>query len=182
MFAGGGESILLNDPGTFGDDERLMDDFLGGTGDSVRQVRFAGLEGGLYQVVTYGWTPMFADDLTAVWIEEHGGVYQVCGGKWPGKLVHGVTHAIHHVNVTSGDINLNIAAGRFGASGNVNGIQLVRVGAACLSDWNHDGLSTSQDFFDFLASFFGGFADFNKDGATDSQDFFDFLAEFFAGC
>jgi hypothetical protein len=53
---------------------------------------------------------------------------------------------------------------------------------ACPCDWNNNGRVNSQDFFDFLAAFFGGQADYNGDGLTNSQDFFDFLACFFAGC
>ncbi len=55
----------------------------------------------------------------------------------------------------------------------------------CPCDWNHANGVNSQDFFDFLTSFFAGNADFNHDNTTNSQDFFDFLTCFFtppAGC
>jgi hypothetical protein len=54
----------------------------------------------------------------------------------------------------------------------------------CPCDFNRDAALNSQDFFDFLISFFAVSpeADFNADGVVNSQDFFDFLACFFTGC
>lgn len=52
----------------------------------------------------------------------------------------------------------------------------------CPCDVNSSGFVNSQDFFDFIASFFMNNGDFNGSGATDSQDFFDFLTCFFSGC
>jgi len=54
----------------------------------------------------------------------------------------------------------------------------------CAADFNGDSVVNSQDFFDFLAAFFGQApaADFNHDTFVNSQDFFDFLAAFFGGC
>jgi hypothetical protein len=58
-------------------------------------------------------------------------------------------------------------------------------GPACPCDWNADMTLNSQDFFDFLTSFFADNGDFNGDMVTNSQDFFDFLTCFFTppgGC
>jgi hypothetical protein len=52
----------------------------------------------------------------------------------------------------------------------------------CAADVNGSGAVNSQDFFDFITSFFASDADFNLDGITNSQDFYDFLIAFFAGC
>ncbi|MBC7773565.1 MAG: hypothetical protein H7210_13805 [Pyrinomonadaceae bacterium] len=56
--------------------------------------------------------------------------------------------------------------------------------APCAADYNYDGSANTQDFFDFLGTFFANAAtaDFNHDERVTSQDFFDFLAAFFAGC
>lgn len=58
----------------------------------------------------------------------------------------------------------------------------------CDCDFNHSGQINSQDFFDFMACFFGSpcppgeDADYNNDSVVNSQDFFDFLACFFSAC
>jgi probable HAF family extracellular repeat protein len=54
----------------------------------------------------------------------------------------------------------------------------------CPSDFNHDGSTTVQDIFDFLAAYFSQDtrADFNADHAISVQDIFDYLAAYFTGC
>ena len=75
------------------------------------------------------------------------------------------------------------AVGNFTHAGGMSSPGIARWGQIfCPSDYNADGTTTSQDFFDFVAAFFAGTADFNRDGHTDSQDFFDFVGSFFTGC
>jgi hypothetical protein len=56
--------------------------------------------------------------------------------------------------------------------------------ATCPADFNHSGVASVQDIFDFLAAYFAGDprADFNASGVISVQDIFDFLAAYFAGC
>ena len=51
------------------------------------------------------------------------------------------------------------------------------------SHYNLGGGINTQDFFDFLNSFFAGnpSPDFDHDGVLNSQDFFEFLAPVFPG-
>jgi hypothetical protein len=67
--------------------------------------------------------------------------------------------------VTSGPFRLNVAWS----------------GAA---DFNHSGIVSVQDIFDFLAAYFANDprADINGSGLISVQDIFDFLAAYFAGC
>jgi hypothetical protein len=52
----------------------------------------------------------------------------------------------------------------------------------CPANWYRDYFLDSRDFFEFLNSFFNGFADVNCDGVTNSQDVFDFLELFLIYC
>jgi hypothetical protein len=86
----------------------------------------------------------------------------------------GTVHLLLDLSLDSVSIDLNATA-TMHADG-------VVTPTPCAADWNHDHVVNSQDFFDFLASFFAGASDFNCSGTTNSQDFFDFLGAFFAGC
>ncbi|MBC7772085.1 MAG: IPT/TIG domain-containing protein [Pyrinomonadaceae bacterium] len=68
----------------------------------------------------------------------------------------------------------------FGVAGAA--VERSALGGECPCDWNQNNALNSQDFFDFVGSFFVNDADFNTDGFTNSQDLFDFLSCFFEGC
>jgi uncharacterized membrane protein len=64
---------------------------------------------------------------------------------------------------------------------------------SCVADFNGSSTVNSQDFFDFVSSFFAGpvctncpevpcAVDINHDCEVDSRDFFEFLTAFFTGC
>jgi hypothetical protein len=61
---------------------------------------------------------------------------------------------------------------------------VLRVGVACVGDFNGSGALSVQDIFDFLTAYFAGSmsADFNFSGSVTVQDIFDFLGAYFAGC
>lgn len=53
----------------------------------------------------------------------------------------------------------------------------------CLADFNHSGMVTVQDIFDFLGAYFTSspLADINASGTVTVQDIFDFLTAYFGG-
>lgn len=52
----------------------------------------------------------------------------------------------------------------------------------CPTDWNHDGVNNTADFYAFLIDFFAGNADFDNSGQTNTQDFFAFVDAFVDAC
>lgn len=143
-----GFALAFDDPGTFADDQGLMDDGLGDMGDVQMTLWFDGLIDGAYEVITYAWTPDGANDMTLVTVESDLPGAQIAGGPWPGALENGVTHVIHEVEVTGGTLAIGVVGGYWGASGFLNGVQLRRLTPA---DLNEDGTVGIDDFLAMLA-------------------------------
>jgi hypothetical protein len=109
------------------------------------------------------------------------GVWEAVGGGLTGGTVRGL--AVFDDDVAGPRPPALYAVGRFTEAGGVSSPGIARWGVViCPSDYNADGVTSSQDFFDFLGAFFAGTADFNRDGAVNSTDFFDYLQAYFAGC
>ncbi len=143
------QPFAFDDAGTAGNDERLLDDGVGFMGDVLFTVAFDGLMPGTYELFTYGWTPGLPGDSTLVLIDEELLDGLIAGGPWPGKLAEGVTHVVHDVDVIDGTLTVGIVGGYWGASGFLNGMQLVRHTPA---DLDHDGVVTITDFLALLAA------------------------------
>ncbi len=115
----------FNHPGTSGDAEALLDDYL-----DLHSVPAAfhvdGLQPGTYVVYTYAWAPDEAAFKTFVTV--NGADTQIVGGKWPGGLRKSITHAVHVAGIAEGE-SLDIQTFGLG-KGTLNGLQLVRMDTA----------------------------------------------------
>ena len=123
-------------PETTGDDERLLDDYVG-VSDFATGVTFTGLENGRYLVITYGWKPDQPESFTIVFFPDTNEGRR-SGGPWPGHLAMGVTHSMVDITVTDGSFEMWVAGG-FDHTGGFNGIQLV------YDDCNLNGVPDDQD-------------------------------------
>ncbi len=131
------------------------------------------------QTVTFSAGASSTDPVNYQW--RRNGVNLANGPSGTGSLISGATSPILVItNARPGDA-ARYSAAVSNACGSIVSTS-ARLTARCPADWNHDTIVNSQDFFDFLTSFFAGDADFNGSGSTNSQDFFDFLTAFFAGC
>lgn len=120
----GSEVYTIDDEGTSGNEELLVDDFIIAGTDVVCMKRLEGLENGEYQVITYAWMPEDPDSTTGVWYPCLDGGPSI-GGVWPGHLEEGITHAIHAATVTDGTLEF-CTAGGIAWTGVLNGMQLVK--------------------------------------------------------
>lgn len=110
-----------NDPGTFGDDEALMDDSL--VIPFLETYTLSGLAAGTYSVFVYVWT--FSALSTQVTLNSQAP--QIVGGAWPGGFVAGITHMVDSVTIAQGqDIVIDVHSVN-GALGGFSGMQVVQV-------------------------------------------------------
>ena len=142
-------TMVLDDPGTTGDDNKLMDDFVPGLGDVVVSFNFANLRPGHYDVVTYGWVPTLPTQGSLIWVEPGAFNGQIVSGAWPGALTPGVTHAVHRVEVTDGHLTVAGAGSYWWTSGAFNGIQFVELTPQS-ADINEDGFISLLDLRTFM--------------------------------
>ncbi|MBW7905825.1 MAG: PEP-CTERM sorting domain-containing protein [Phycisphaerae bacterium] len=113
-------------PGTSGDDEALLDDFMTWTPSGSMPFVVQGLPIGTYQFYSYS----FAPDSANSWVDIIGapeGFQLLGGGTWPGSHQLGLTYALHTVTLTQPtDVVINVGVWN-GAWGGFNGFQIVQV-------------------------------------------------------
>jgi hypothetical protein len=110
-------------PGTSGDVEALLDDYLDlHSVPATMEIR--GLPKGSYEITTVAWAPDLPGARTSVSLEGRRPV--LVGGEWPGGYREGVTHAVHGTHAREGDV---VVLRLFGiGKGTLNGVQIVRRG------------------------------------------------------
>ena len=177
--------LFNNDPGTSGNDERLLDDYISGPGDILFSIVVSDLSLGRYQIITYAWGPAIPSSTTFVFVEGAAEPVQVIGGAWPGALEAGVTHAVHNTTVGRGTVTIEVVGSFGGSDSFVNGLQIHKL---ILGDLNGDGCVGLADLGMLLAEFgctappgpCGG--DLDGDGDVDLADLAILLANFGNGC
>lgn len=117
--------LILDDPGTSGDDASLLDDMLIGFNDPVDVcVWFEGLENGDYEVLTYAMTPADPELLHRIRVDDGDPGPVWIGGTWPGDHEESVTFARHTVPVVNGVLALHSGEWAAAVESGINGIQI----------------------------------------------------------
>ncbi len=123
---------------------------------------FNGLQNGSYALYTYAWAPENNGNQTRVQIAISSDLPQDVGGIWAGSPhVAGVTYALHHFNVTSGTVTVQVE-GLGGHDGTINGFQFVFLASTvsyctakmnslgCIPTLNSSGVSSATSGSGFV--------------------------------
>jgi len=123
-ISGGPTGFLagFNDPLTLGDDDALLDDYIGIPFIDTWTV--SGLAAGTYDVYGYTWT--FGPLSTGIDVNGQG--VQVIGGVWPGSFTPG-TYSYHTVTLAANQPLVIDVYSINGALGTIAGLQIVAVPA-----------------------------------------------------
>lgn len=117
--SGSASDVAVDNPGTSGNDELLMDDITYPLTTSTWTI--GGLAAGTYGVTTYAWAPDNALYVTGVVV--NGNAPTNVGGAWPGSFVLGTTHAFDNVTIpAAGTITITLSA--FASFASFNGFQI----------------------------------------------------------
>lgn len=127
MYMFGGNSLTMlsvNEPGTSGDDEALLDDMLIGMNDPVDVCMWVdGLAPGEYEVITYAITPGEPGRQCRVIVDNGSPGPTMIGGSWPGSHAQGATYA-RHVVTTTGRIGFHSGLPNGYFQSGMNGFQV----------------------------------------------------------
>lgn len=109
-------------PATFGDEQALLDDLQDiGLPGAITEYTFTGLPSGSYDLFVYAWSPDDASYASVVTPE--GGSPVQLGGNWPGALTEGITHSVHCLSITDGDLWIRVES--VSGFAGISGIQLI---------------------------------------------------------
>lgn len=126
LYMAGGDALLaVNDPGTTGNDEALLDDMLIGDNNPTDVcIWFENVPAGNYEVILYAMTPGDAAHQNRLRVDFGSPGPVMCGGAWAGFHQDRVTFVRFQLTSTNGYVGLH--SGLYGGillSG-LNGVQL----------------------------------------------------------
>jgi PEP-CTERM motif len=115
-----------NKPDTFGDNTATIKDYMYSTGFDMT-IMLAGLENSVYRVYTYSVfdSVYSASNDTYVWVQGDSNSLQEIDGEWTGALEAGITHSLHNVIVTEGNLQIDL----LGVTATINALQIVQIPA-----------------------------------------------------
>lgn len=150
---GGTQILTVNDGGTTGDHETLMDSFLVTYTSNLETCLFINaLQNGIYEVIAYAWMPRNPTVMAYVSSDEEPGFpHHTIGGAWPGGHQEGITYSRHYSIVGppfNGRLRVHsgIVPGANQANGAaMNGIQIRLLPPISDADMNCDGARDARD-------------------------------------